>query len=382
MASATAALACVGAAAGGAAPASAAALSEAAPRPPAAAPLLGLSDSRVFGSADPEVRAAGRQVASSVGARVVRIAIGWSSTVDAEGFTPPAPSAVPLSDPASPRYRWARLDAALRDLAAAGLSPLAYFTAAPLWAQSATRYAYAAPGTWAPRPSDLADFASAVARRYDGTYPDPLQPGRALPRIARFQSWNEPNLGRYLQPQWVADGRGGLRQFSAAWYRRMHRAVYAAIRARQRDAEIGLAGLAPTGDGEEGGGRTPPMRFLRELLCIGHRSEACQAPVPFDAVSIHPLSTTDPDRPAKQDDDVAVADLAPKVQRVLAAARRGRHLRPGAAPALWITELNWTSADIGGVLTGQQAAVLGRAILRLQGPARGSCCGSSLPTLR
>ena len=27
-----------------------------------------------------------------------------------------------------------------------------------------------------------------------------------MPRIGRFQTWNEPNLGRYLQPQWVPVG--------------------------------------------------------------------------------------------------------------------------------------------------------------------------------
>jgi hypothetical protein len=334
---------------------------------PAASALLqrGLSDGRLLANADPEQRAAGIAVARSVGARVARIPIGWSTVVSHESFTRPDESARPLSDPANATYRWARIDASVRDLSAAGLRPLAYLMAAPPWAQSAPRYAYATPGTWAPRPADLAAFASAVARRYDGTYPDPLNPGRALPRIAEFQTWNEPNLARYLGPQWLAvDGRPQL--FSVRWYRRMHAAAYAAIHARQPDATVGLAGLAPTGAEVDGTGRVGPLRFLRSLLCLGDRRDACGAPLPFDALALHPLSVGDPDRPARDPDDLALADLAPKVQTLLADARAAGRLRPGPDPALWITELNWTSAPGTGIRAADQAAVVGRAMLRLQ----------------
>lgn len=325
----------------------------------------GLSDGRLLASADPDQRAAGILVARRTGAQVARIPIGWSTVVSQESFTRPDESARPLSDPANATYRWSRIDASLRDLAAAGLRPLAYFMAAPPWAQSAPRYDYATPGTWAPRPADLAAFASAVARRYDGTYPDPLHPGRTLPRIAEFQTWNEPNLARYLGPQWLAvDGRPQL--FSARWYRRMHAAAYAAIHARQPDALVGLAGLAPTGADVDGTGRVSPLRFLRALLCVGDQRDRCGAPLPFDALALHPLSVGDPDRPAKDPDDIALADLAPKVQSLLAEAQAAGRLRGGPAPQLWITELNWTSAPGTGIRRADQPAVVGRALLRLQ----------------
>lgn len=325
----------------------------------------GLSDGRLLASADPDQRAAGILVARRIGARVARIPIGWSTVVTNETLTRPDESAQPLSDPAHPTYRWARIDASVRDLAAAGLRPLAYFMAAPPWAQSAPRYTFATPGTWAPRPADLAAFASAVARRYDGTYPDPLHAGRTLPRIAEFQTWNEPNLARYLGPQWLAvDGRPQL--FSARWYRRMHAAAYAAIHARQPDATVGLAGLAPTGAEADGTGRVSPLRFLRALLCVGDHRDRCGAPLPFDALALHPLSVGDPDRPARSPDDIALADLAPKVQTLLADARAAGRLREGPSPKLWITELNWTSAPGTGIRGDDQAAVVGRAMLRLQ----------------
>ncbi|MBO9532959.1 MAG: hypothetical protein J7513_08305 [Solirubrobacteraceae bacterium] len=331
----------------------------------AGAPLRGLSDGRLLVNADPAMRAAGISVAQRTGAGIARFPIGWSTVVRNEGFSRPDESAVPLSDPANPTYRWDRIDASLRDLSAAGLTPLAYLMAAPPWAQSAPRYVYATPGTWAPRPNDLAAFASAVARRYDGTYPDPERPGQALPRIRDFQTWNEPNLARYLSPQWVAV-RSRPQLFSARWYRRMHGAAYAAIHARQPDAVVGLAGLAPTGADVDGAGRVGPLRFLRSLLCVGVESpQTCGPPLPFDAIALHPLSVADPDRPARSPDDIALADLEPKLGQLLADARAQGRLRSGPAPALWITELNWTTAGHHAIAGADQAAVTGRAMLRL-----------------
>lgn len=328
------------------------------------APQRGLSDGRLLANADPALRAAGVAMVHRFGGTVARIPIGWSTVVANETLSRPDESVLPLSDPAHPVYRWARIDASVRDLAAGGLQPLAYLMAAPPWAQSAPRYAYATPGTWAPRPADLAAFAAAAARRYDGTYPDPLRPGQALPRIARWQTWNEPNLARYLGPQWMpVAGRPQL--FSARWYRRMHAAAYAAIHARQPDAVVGLAGLAPTGADVDGAGRVGPLRFLRSLLCLGDARDRCGPPLPFDALSIHPLSVGDPDRPARAADDLALADLQPKLTTLLDDARRAGRLRPGTRPELWITELNWTSAPGVGIAPIDQQAVVGRAMLRL-----------------
>jgi RTX calcium-binding nonapeptide repeat (4 copies) len=324
----------------------------------------GLSDGRLLANADPALRAAGIAVTQRIGGSIARLPIGWSTVVANETFAHPDESVVPLSDPAHPVYRWDRIDASVRDLAAANLTPLAYLMAAPPWAQSAPRYAYSTPGTWAPRPADVAAFASAVARRYDGTYPDPLEPGAALPRIRHFQTWNEPNLARYLGPQWVPN-HGRPQLFSARWYRRMHAAAYAAIHTRQPDAVVGLAGLAPTGADVDGAGRVGPIRFLRSLLCLGEARELCGAPLPFDAIALHPLSVGDPDRPARNADDLALADLQPKLERILADARADGRLRTGPPPALWITELNWTSAEAGGIAATDQAAVVGRAMLRL-----------------
>ena len=74
-------------------------------------------------------------------------------------------------------------------------------------------------------------FAEALARRYDGGFPDPRQPDAPCPRFGYFQAWNEPNLARYLEPQWVvADGRWTA--FSPLLYRQLLNAFYAGRQGR------------------------------------------------------------------------------------------------------------------------------------------------------
>ena len=48
-----------------------------------------------------------------------------------------------------------------------------------------------------------AHFAAAVARRYDGSFPDPERPGAALPAVRMYTTWNEPNNPTFLRPQWM-----------------------------------------------------------------------------------------------------------------------------------------------------------------------------------
>ncbi len=99
------------------------------------------------------------------------------------------------------------------DLSSHGLQVLLNITFAPTWAEGAGRPASARPGTWRPDPAQFASFATAAARRYDGHFPDPLQPGAILPRVRYWQAWNEPNLVLLPGPpvdaqrQWLGAGK-------------------------------------------------------------------------------------------------------------------------------------------------------------------------------
>ena len=108
--------------------------------------------------------------------------------------TRPGPPFDPSDSRTYPREPWIRLDRAVKAAKSAGLDVMldvAFW--APRWAVTA--------GGQAGRPADAgrrtrrssASFAGAVARRYDGSFPDPERPGEALPDVRMYTTWNEPN---------------------------------------------------------------------------------------------------------------------------------------------------------------------------------------------
>lgn len=342
----------------------------------------GISDAALLMSPDAGVRARALGLMRSAGARIVRIPVEWRYIVSAD-----PPAGFDARDPASPAYDFDAVDAAVRDTVAAGLEPLLVVTRAPAWAEAPDRWRYAYPGGWAPDPVAFGEFAAAVARRYDGAFPDPLRPGRPLPRVRLLQAWNEPNLARYLEPQWIAAG-GRWRAFSPALYRELLNAFYASIEAVAPGDVAIAAGIAPDGD-PPGVGRMAPLRFLGEMLCLGdagggsaggtaagarrprrpaHRGRAgsCADPPHFDVLAFHPLSFQSPDRAAASAADVSIADVA-KVTALLARAERAGTALPRAHKPLWVTELNWESAPPAahGVPGRLQAPWISRALHRL-----------------
>jgi len=301
------------------------------------------------------------------GASVVRIPIDWRSIVAEE-----PPAGFDAADPASPEYRFATIDAAVLSAVSAGLEPLLVVSHAPAFAEASPRWPYAYPGSWAPSPTALEEFATALARRYDGSFPDPQAPGGVLPRVRLYQAWNEPNLTRYLEPQWVVE-EGHWTAFSALLYREMLNGFYSGIKSVAPDDVVVAAGVAPNGD-PEGVGRMQPVRFLTELLCLGVRGRAgtesvraaCPDPPHFDVLAFHPLSIGDPDLPAASSLDVSIADAA-KITGLLRQAERRHMALPAAAKPVWVTELNWESAPqaTDGVPGRLQAAWVSRALHRL-----------------
>ncbi len=351
----------------------------------------GISDATLIMSPEAAVREQALARIRATGASVVRIPVEWRYIVSGE-----PPAGFDARDPASPAYDFIKVDAAVRDTVAAGLTPLLVVTSAPDYAEAPHRWPYAYPGSWAPNPAAFGEFATAVARRYDGSFPDPLEPGRALPRVRLLEAWNEPNLARYLEPQWVVEG-GRWRAFSPLLYRQLLNTFYAAVKAVEGSDTVIATGVAPNGE-PAGVGRMTPVRFLRGLLCleggtgakagpqvesggarkikaragkartaatIGGRA-ACPAPPHFDVLAFHPLSFESPDRPAASSEDVAIADIA-KVTGLLARAEHAGTALPRAHKPVWVTELNWESAPQAphGVPPRLQALWISRALHRL-----------------
>jgi hypothetical protein len=321
--------------------------------------VRGVSEGVLLLDEDAQVRELALQRIRDSGARTVRIPVDWRAFVSAT-----VPAGFDARDPASPAYRFATLDAAVESAAAAGLEPLLVVSHAPAFAEAPHRWPYAYPGSWAPNPTALEEFAAALAQRYDGTFPDPLTPGRVLPRVRLFQGWNEPNLARYLEPQWIVEG-GRWSAFSPLLYRQLLNGFYAGIESVESTDTVVAAGVAPNGD-PAGAGRMAPVTFLRELLCLGSARGDCSEPPHFDVLAFHPLSVGDPDLPAASSLDVSIADAA-KVTGLLRRAERLGTVLPAGKKPVWVTELNWESTPPapGGVPARLQAPWISRALHRL-----------------
>jgi hypothetical protein len=190
--------------------------------------------------------------------------------------------------------------------------------------------------------------------------------------VTLFQAWNEPNLARYLEPQWVvAEGRWSA--FSPLLYRQMLNAFYAGVKSVQPADVVIAAGVAPNGD-PEGVGRMTPVRFLRALLCLPvagrpdsmQIGSSCPDPPHFDVLDFHPLSVGDPDLPAPFSPEVSISDAA-KITGLLKQAEHLHTALPDGVKPVWVTELNWESAPQSpqGVPPDLQAQWVSRALHRL-----------------
>jgi hypothetical protein len=210
------------------------------------------------------------------------------------------------SNPADPAYRWTTLDAAVREARDDGLEVLFTVYQAPAWAEGTGRPEGAEAGSWEPSRGALGEFAEALARRYDGTFPDPADPVTALPEVSYYEAWNEPNLAIYLAPQW-----SGEENRAATLYRGLLNNFYGAVKRASPGARVLAGSLAPYGD-EPGGERTRPVTFLRDLLCLqggALKPVACPEPARFDILSDHPISVGSPTQPAVNPLDATAPDL-------------------------------------------------------------------------
>lgn len=304
-----------------------------------------------IGFYDPVFAAPDRAVwldrARDAGSTVVRMDVNWSLVAP----TRPA-------DPANPNdaaYRWATTENAVNDAIARGQRVVLTIWGAPPWAEQGQRASRAALGTWMPSVSALGDFARAAGLRFAG-------------RVRAWQIWNEPNLSQHLTPQW----RNG-KMFSPVRYRQLLNAAYASLKMVDPANVIVTAGTGPYGDARVGGDRIMPVRFWRAVMCLDGqrlRPRACDAPASFDALAHHPYGVRGPRSHARNDDDVAVPDLA-RLTRIERAAVRAKTVRPVQRKQLWVTEISWDSSppDPDGVPANQHAAWLSDAfsVLERQG---------------
>lgn len=303
---------------------------------------LGFADQAVGLGADPAFQLPVLREGAKAGAQVWRFELSWSSVA-----TSKPPSLAVAADPAWTGYDWTRADRVIRAIRQAGLDPLVIVGGAPAWAQGSDKPTNPKKGVltegWKPSASQYQAFATALATRYSGKYPDPLAPGSSLPSVRNWQVWNEPNLSNFLNPQWVKV-KGRYVAKSPDIYRALLNAFYAGVKKVSKRNYVITAGTAPFGDLHPGEPRMPPVRFWRELLCVNKaaRSTRCGKRVTFDAIAHHPYPIGRPTRTALNADDVVVPDMW-KLTRLVKAAQRAGTVRPAGHKGVWATEISWDS---------------------------------------
>jgi hypothetical protein len=278
------------------------------------------------------VDASARRLAE-LGTDRLRLTAGWSALAPnpRSRRVPPAP--FDASDSRTyPRDAFRTLDTAVKAADAHGLKvmiDLAFW--APRWAVGQPSPNPARERFFVDAPA-FGDFATAVARRYSGAYPDPARPSRPLPAVRTFTTWNEPNHPSFLKPQWVRTPTGGFRPESPHIYRAMHNAAYDAIKRVSPLDQVLVGGTASTGSAVPGKGGVPPLDFVRALACVDARLRpldvpecANYTPLKADGYAHHPYSRlVTPATPSTTTGDARIAD-APRLGRLLEVLwRRGR----------------------------------------------------------
>jgi hypothetical protein len=153
---------------------------------------------------------------------------------------------------------------------------------------------------------------------------------------------------------------------SAAHYRDMLNASYAAVKSVNPGMLVVTAGLSPYGDPPGAGDRVRPVQFWREALCVRQvaakkkkkkgkkkgkkaarqprfvRTDGCPGGVKFDVLAHHPINSSGgPTTSAVHPDDAASADLG-RITAVLRGAEKVGTVQPGRHP-VWATEIFWDS---------------------------------------
>ena len=214
-----------------------------------------------------------------LGADRVRITAGWSALApDPLSRRHPGLPFQTTDSATYPREGWLRVDRAVKAATSAGLDvqlDIAFW--APRWAVQRTSRRDPDRPRWAPDATEFGRFAQAVARRYDGTFPDPERPGARLPAVRMYTTWNEPNNSTFLEPQWIRRRRRWQPE-SPHIYRAMHEAAYDAIKGVSIQNVVLIGGTASTGSSRPGRGGVPPLRFLREMACVDDRMRPLAIP--------------------------------------------------------------------------------------------------------
>jgi hypothetical protein len=265
------------------------------------------------------------------GSSLVKLYLDWAgTTVSAPG------TGSDETDPRDPMYDWTEFDQLVRDTVAGGpgLEPFVQVDHAPTWASGDST------GRLNPNAAKLARFATAAARRYDGTFdptPEDTTVDDRLPRVKLWQVWNEPNYLSFLRPQHSASGA----RVAPARYRSMVNAFSAAVKAVRSGNLVMAGGTGPY----QKSTNSAPFGFMRDFLCLNNKLKKVPGcgPVRFDLWGHHPYTSGAPTRKALSSGDGSLGDMPRMRTLLLTAVKRGT-VRSTGAVRFWIDEFGWDSS--------------------------------------
>ena len=233
---------------------------------------------------------------------------------------------------------------------------------APEWAERTT---IGPGGGRNPDPREFGLFARAIAERYSGST-------LGLPAVREWQAWNEPNLHRFLMPQFTTpydqNVQGDFDLRSPELYRQLLRRFAHAVRSVSPDNRVITGGLLPFGRIFAWRHAVWPLQFMRELLCLTRENKPkpdCQ-PVPFDIWAHHPYTEGGPNHEASDRDNASMGDL-PEMRQILDAAVRAGNVDSRGPVEFWVTEFSWETkpSDDEGVPMRLHARWLAEALYRM-----------------
>lgn len=215
-------------------------------------------------------RSARVEAAASANASVMRLLVQWDLTAKTRPASP--------TDPFDPAYTFDDLDEAIRDAQTHDMEVMLTISGTPSWANGGRK-----PNVMPRRVTDFRDFARAIASRYSGRY-------EGYPFVRFWSVWNEPNLQRFLSPQFNSRGKS----VAPANYARLYAAGYTGIKAGNRLAKVGIGETSARGSDKPGGVRPThsPGKFAQLVAKANRRLK-------FDAWTHHPYPTN-PNSPPTQ----------------------------------------------------------------------------------
>ncbi len=202
--------------------------------------------------------------------QVIRVNLVWGGPNGVARRRPVNPM-----NPNDPAYQWAVYDRTVHYAQQNGIKVMFSIIGTPPWANGAAGV------NRVPRNAlDLERFATAAARRYNGTFAGP--DGRIIPAVRSWLAWNEPNNPAFLRPQYRRVG-GKLVIQSAIDYAKICNAIVKGIRKTTIGASKVACGVTgPRGNNNPNSARpaVSPLPFMRAMKKAGAKG--------FDAYAHHP----------------------------------------------------------------------------------------------